>query len=193
MLYRRFGTVFAHLLLNKQDEIAGLEKLLLSMDRTDFSEGNGRYLRSRTKDMNRGSLPGAFQERSRGSVMQELEIKLLGYSEYAQSKMKPPAAHPTPQPPRFSFVILTEIILGEPMLKAKELKALDCPSSKDYHSVLHFMENDGGQLGGNESAFVYKKADLVTLRPGRDHAWLDDVLERMLKAFRCRLTVVSAL
>ena len=78
------------------------------------------------------------------------------------------------------------------MLKAKELKALDCPSSRDYHSVLHFMENDGGQLGERESEFIYEKADLVTLRPGRDHAWLDDLLERMLKMFRCRLTVVSA-
>lgn len=55
------------------------------------------------------------------------------------------------------------------------------------------MENDGGQLYEEESDFIYQKADLVTLRPGRDHAWLDDVLERMLKAFRCKLTVVSAL
>ena len=85
------------------------------------------------------------------------------------------------------------MILGELLLKAKELKALDCPSSRDYHSVLHFMENDGGQLGQKESEFIYEKADLVTLRPGRDHAWLDDLLERMLKTCRCKLTRVSAL
>ena len=105
MLYRRFGTVFARLLLNKQDEIADLEKLLLGMDKTDISEGNGRYLKSRTKDVNRGSLPSAFQGRSRGDVMQELEKKLLEYSEYAQSNMKPPAALPTPQPPKLPYVI----------------------------------------------------------------------------------------
>ena len=90
MLYRRFGTVFARLLLNKQDEIAGLEVLLLGMDKTDLGAGNGRYLKSRTKDINRGSLPSAFQERSRGDVMQELEEKLLEYSEYSQSNVKPP-------------------------------------------------------------------------------------------------------
>ena len=54
------------------------------------------------------------------------------------------------------------------------------------------MENDGGQLFEEESSFVYEKEDLVSLRPGRDHAWLDNLLERILRIFRCRLTMVGA-
>lgn len=77
------------------------------------------------------------------------------------------------------------------ILKTQQLKALDQPSTRDYRSVLHFMENDGGQLFEQESDFIYQKEDLITLRPGREHAWLDGMIERILQIFRCRLTMVS--
>lgn len=77
------------------------------------------------------------------------------------------------------------------LLKNQQLKALNQPSTRDYRSVLHFMENDGGQLFGEESSFVYEKEDLITIRPGREHAWLDTFIERMLRIFRCKLTSVS--
>lgn len=53
------------------------------------------------------------------------------------------------------------------------------------------MENGGGQLTEEESGFIYEKEDLVTLRPGREHAWLDSVIEQTLQIFRCRLLRVS--
>ena len=37
---------------------------------------------------------------------------------------------------------------------------------------------------------LYEKEDLVTLRPGREYAWLDGLLERTLKVLRCRLIKV---
>lgn len=52
------------------------------------------------------------------------------------------------------------------------------------------MENDGGPLGEDESEFIYWKEDLVSLRPGRDYAWLDGALERFLRIFRCGLLLV---
>ncbi len=82
-------------------------------------------------------------------------------------------------------------MIAELLLKAQQLKALDRPSHRDYHSVLHFMENDGGQLYEEDMGFIYEKEDLVTLRPGREHAWLDGLLERILKVLRCRLTKAS--
>ena len=81
--------------------------------------------------------------------------------------------------------------LAELLLKAQQLKALDRPSIRDYRSVLHFMENDGGQLFKKDMEFIYEKEDLVTLRPGREHAWLDGFLERLLKVLRCRLIKVG--
>ncbi|CAF9916121.1 MAG: hypothetical protein ALECFALPRED_010525 [Alectoria fallacina] len=76
---------------------------------------------------------------------------------------------------------------AELLIKAQQLKALDRPSNRDYRSVLHFMENDGGQLFEKDMEFIYEKEDLVTLRPGREHAWLDGLLERTLKLLRCGL------
>ena len=55
------------------------------------------------------------------------------------------------------------------------------------------MENDGGQLFEEDMSFIYEKEDLVTLRPGREYAWLDGVLERTLQVLRCRLIRVMCL
>lgn len=77
------------------------------------------------------------------------------------------------------------------LLKAQQLKALERPSNRDYQSVLSFMENDGGQLFEEDMGFIYEKEDLVTLRPGREYAWLDGLLERTLKVLRCKLIKVG--
>ena len=53
------------------------------------------------------------------------------------------------------------------------------------------MEHEGGQLFEEDMGFIYEKEDLVTLRPGREYAWLDGLLERALKVLRCRLIRVS--
>ena len=80
---------------------------------------------------------------------------------------------------------------AEILLKARELKAINPPSNRDYKSVLSFMENDEGQLYEKEMSYIYEKADLVTLRPGREHAWLDGMIETILKICRCGLLKVS--
>ncbi|KAL8692312.1 MAG: hypothetical protein Q9224_003986 [Gallowayella concinna] len=76
---------------------------------------------------------------------------------------------------------------SELLLKAHQLKGLEKPSARDYRSVLRFMENDGGQMYEEEMSWVYDKEDLVSLRPGREHAWLDGMFERLLKVCRCGL------
>ena len=54
------------------------------------------------------------------------------------------------------------------------------------------MENEGGQLPREESEFIYEKEDLVSIRPGKEHAWLDGLLERILRLLRCKLIIVSS-
>ena len=53
------------------------------------------------------------------------------------------------------------------------------------------MENDEGQLYEKEMEYILEKADLVALRPGREHAWLDGMIESTLKICRCGLLRVS--
>jgi len=86
MLYRRFGTVFSRLLLNKQDEMRELEGLLQGMDKTDESSGKSEYLMSRTEDVNRADdIPTAWPE-SRTQLMQKLEEKALQYGKTNSSR-----------------------------------------------------------------------------------------------------------
>ena len=48
-------------------------------------------------------------------------------------------------------------------------------------------------LLGKDGDFVNEKEDLVTLRPGRENAWLDAFVERMLKMCHCRVIEVCLL
>ena len=106
--------------------------------------------------------------------------------EPGSSCIKPSAAHMS-----LCQSNLTDGQTAEILLKARELKAINPPSNRDYKSVLSFMENDEGQLYEKEMSYIYEKADLVTLRPGREHAWLDGVIETILKICRCGLLKVS--
>lgn len=85
----------------------------------------------------------------------------------------------------YGFRLITSA--AELLLKARDLKALNEPSNRDYTSVLRFMENSGGQLYEEESDFIYGKEDLITIRPGREYAWLDGFIERLLQICRCRI------
>jgi len=67
---------------------------------------------------------------------------------------------------------------------AQAMVLLNKPSSSEFASVENFMNNEK-PLIQEEGSFVYRKEDLVTLRPGREHAWLDSTVERLLRIFNC--------
>jgi hypothetical protein len=46
------------------------------------------------------------------------------------------------------------------------------------------------RIHDSEKSYIYHKEDLITLRPGREHAWLDTIIERSLKALHCRFLEV---
>ena len=79
MVYRRFGSVFSRLLLNKQDEISRMEDFLLRMDKTDRVQGNDKYLMSRVDDVKRTTIPDSWQGTSRTDLLTTLERKALEY------------------------------------------------------------------------------------------------------------------
>ena len=64
------------------------------------------------------------------------------------------------------------------------------PSSSEYTSVVNFVRNEKVPLVKADAAFIWHKDDLVTLRPGREYAWLDSFIERFLRAFHCKLIEV---
>ena len=64
------------------------------------------------------------------------------------------------------------------------------PSNRDRASVVNFLENDGGQVFERERQWIREKEDLITLKPRREYAWLDQILEKALGMFRCSLLEV---
>ena len=45
----------------------------------------------------------------------------------------------------------------------------------------------------SERSWIYHKEDLLTLRAGREHAWLDDGIEHLLRWFHSPIVEVSRL
>jgi hypothetical protein len=64
------------------------------------------------------------------------------------------------------------------------------PSDSEYRSVETYIHNTK-PLVKQEGSFIYHKEDFVTLRPGREHAWLDSSIEKLLRLLNCKLTKVS--
>lgn len=74
---------------------------------------------------------------------------------------------------------------GQLLLQAQQLVAMNRPANRDHMSVQNFMDNGKPLLQG-DSGFINEKEDLVTLRPGRENAWFDGFVERMLKMCHCK-------
>ncbi|KAL9040448.1 MAG: hypothetical protein Q9214_004481 [Letrouitia sp. 1 TL-2023] len=159
MIYRRFGFLYSRVLLSKQDELRELEDSLDDMDRRDAkgSDYSKKCLMSRAKDFKREAASG---QETRRELLKKIETKLYEY--------------------------------GQILLQAQQMVAMNKPSDRDHLSVQYFMEN-GFQENGEpvrplikeDTEFVYRKEDLITLRPGRESAWLDAIVERALKMIHC--------
>ena len=59
------------------------------------------------------------------------------------------------------------------------------PAETEYQSVRNYLHNTRPLAQGEEPRIDYKE-DLVTLRRGREYAWLDVTIEHLLRLFRCR-------
>ena len=80
-IYRRFGEVFARLLLNKQSEMTNLEDKLRTMDELDSEDapdGQSRRLMSWKHDRSKSNAQD--QTQTRQQLLAEAETKALEYS-----------------------------------------------------------------------------------------------------------------
>lgn len=68
---------------------------------------------------------------------------------------------------------------------AQQMVALTKPATKDYKSVQNWLWINN-PLDEECQSWIKLKEDLITLRPGREHAWLDAGLEYMLRHVKCK-------
>ena len=78
---------------------------------------------------------------------------------------------------------------GKMLQQAYFLVSMNKPHKRDQQSVVRFFKlpwkDSAGELRKNlcepDARFIYEKEDLVSLRGGRENAWLDSGVEGMLK------------
>lgn len=66
-------------------------------------------------------------------------------------------------------------------MAAKDLASLSKPAARDYKSVRNYFEEKSPV--SEREQYIYCKEDIITLKPGRENAWLDAVIEKGLKKF----------
>lgn len=169
MIYRRFGYLQSRLLLDKQNELQDLEVMLEEMDNDDHKEDPG-CLKRGDLDLEEPSL--------RKKLLGDIEGKFNEYGKFKTEYEKLPSA--------LSRLICTKAKL---VTSAKELTASSRPSDSSYRSFRNFFSNNA-PLCQKDEPWIQCKEDMLTLRRGREHAWLDDMIEHILRAFNCRIIEV---
>ena len=81
-------------------------------------------------------------------------------------------------------------IIAELINIAQTMVALNRPASRDYRSVKNFFDNEAPLCA--DEYYIYHKEDIITPKPGRENAWLDGIVERILQKFTCAPVKVSS-
>lgn len=64
------------------------------------------------------------------------------------------------------------------------------PTTREVRSVHNYLMHQD-PVNNEEQQYIQWKEDLVTLRPGRDHAWLDRGIESCLQMLQRRVPCVQ--
>ena len=80
---------------------------------------------------------------------------------------------------------ITLLEYGKVLQQAHALQGLNAPTDRDHASVSNYIANEQPLMEADRD-FIYHKEDLVTIRAGREHAWLDAAVEAFLRWYPCR-------
>jgi hypothetical protein len=71
--------------------------------------------------------------------------------------------------------------IAELLTIARDLTSLSKPAARDYRSVRAYFEEKGPVV--EDEKYINHKEDIITLKPGRENAWLDAMVEKGLRKF----------
>jgi hypothetical protein len=161
MLYRKFAYLQSRVILDKQDQLRVLEKELHDLDE-DLYSGRERWTQTRHHITDRGLRT------LRADLMDRITEAYCSYCQYGRlckSSANGDAANV--------------------LAAASKISALNRPAKSDIRSLDSFMIDE--PLAKDENTWIHHQEDLVSLRAGREHAWLDAGIERFLRTFNCGL------
>ena len=68
---------------------------------------------------------------------------------------------------------------------ARDLASFNRPPARDYLSVKSYFDEETPLC--NIESYIYHKEDLISLKPGRENAWLDVAVEKILQKLPYKL------
>jgi hypothetical protein len=165
MIYRRFGFLQTRLLLNKQDELRELENDLDCVDKFDV-ERNPMGLRSR-------ELDAATNDR-RKKLLYQIEEKFHDYGTgNASSSFM-----------QFFFFFFFGVLMTRAarlLADAHTITGYRRPSKRDYRSIRNYFKKTAPLCA--LEVYIDRKEDLITLKHGRDIAWMEVVVDKIVAKF----------
>ena len=87
------------------------------------------------------------------------------------------------------YTMLKLHIIANLLDASQRLVSLNKPSEAEYRSLRNYMKNKKPLVKAEENWIEWKE-DMITIRPGREHAWLDRCVEHVLRLLHCRLVEV---
>jgi hypothetical protein len=167
MNYRKFGYLQARVLLTRQEELRRLEDKLDNADVVDSEACEGNLLTCDTEVIKRG----------RKELIDTIESKFRQYGKICD------------------YTLGEESLrhgLAELLIVARDLALLNPPTARDYESVRSYLAKLRPIY--EEQEFIKYKEDLVSLKPGREHSYLDVLVEKLLfRARRWKVVYVRSL
>jgi len=159
-IYRRFGYLQSRILLDKQEDLRRAEKKLKRME--------SRMTKDNENRMCFRDIRGPDGDKHR-QLLRDIETKFYSYCECLMKGI------------RLKLTKAANVLAA-----AQKMMALGKPGDADRESVGRYMFNRKA-IDEEEASWIKYRDDLVTLRPGREHAWLDGIVEGLLKICHCKL------
>jgi hypothetical protein len=74
---------------------------------------------------------------------------------------------------------------------ARDIASFNRPAARDYQSVKSYFDEEAPVC--TVESYIYWKEDIITLKPGRETAWLDAFIERVLQKLSSRFIRVRVI
>jgi len=75
------------------------------------------------------------------------------------------------------------------LIVARDLATFNRPTDRDYLSIKSYFDEETPLC--NVESYIYRREDIIALKPGRENAWLDAFVERVLQKLSSKWIRVS--
>jgi len=77
------------------------------------------------------------------------------------------------------------ILVAELLKSAHDLADFNRAPARDYKRASRYFNMTDPLC--NKESYIYRKEDIISLKPGRENAWLDAIVEKVLQRISCPL------